>query len=56
MLDPELRTILICPVDHAPLRDEPNILVCTVCGRRYPIVEGIPMMVPDEDAVEPEVG
>jgi uncharacterized protein YbaR (Trm112 family) len=48
MIDPELRALLVCPVDHAALRDEPDSLVCTVCARRYPIVDGIPVMIVDE--------
>ena len=48
MLNAELRALLVCPVDYQPLRDEEAALVCTECGRRYPIIDGIPMMVPDE--------
>jgi len=48
MIDPELRAILVCPVDHQALRDAPDALVCMECGRRYPIVDDIPMMLPDE--------
>ncbi len=48
MLDPAVRALLVCPVEKAPLRDEPEALVCTVCGRRYPIVDDIPVMLPDD--------
>lgn len=41
---PELLEILACPVDHAPLTDATTHLVCTSCGRRYPIRDGIPVM------------
>lgn len=41
-IDPELLSILVCPVCAGELRLEPRTLVCTVCGRRYPIDEGIP--------------
>ncbi|MDQ6858193.1 MAG: Trm112 family protein [Chloroflexota bacterium] len=47
-VDPDLLQILACPVDRAPLRDTLTHLVCTSCGRRYPIREGIPVMLVDE--------
>ena len=47
-VDPDLLQILACPVDHAPVRDITTHLVCTSCGRRYPIREGIPVMLVDE--------
>lgn len=48
MIDPDLRDILVCPVDRAELTDGPDVLVCTACGRRYPVVDGIPVMLVDE--------
>lgn len=50
-LDPLLLEILACPSDdHAPLVvDAANHrLVCTVCGRGFPVREGIPVMLLDE--------
>ena len=44
----ELLSILACPVDHAPVTDETTHLVCTSCGRRYPVRDGIPVMLVDE--------
>ena len=48
----ELLKILACPAcDARPsvTLDEKNArIVCTVCGRRYPIREGIPVMLVDE--------
>ena len=49
-LDPQLMDILACPADdHGPLRAEQDadILVCTVCGRRYPVEDGIPVLLLD---------
>jgi uncharacterized protein len=44
-LDARLMEILACPAeDHAPLRQEETELVCTSCERRYPIVDGIPVL------------
>lgn len=48
MIDPELRRLLVCPVDHAELIDEPEVLVCSECGRRYPVVDDIPVLLADE--------
>jgi uncharacterized protein YbaR (Trm112 family) len=53
-LDPQLLEILACPSeDHAPLTPVDDLLVCTACGRRYPVVDGIPVLLLDE-ALPPE--
>jgi uncharacterized protein len=53
-LDPQLMDILACPAeDHGPLRAErdsaadADVLTCTVCGRRYPVEDGIPVLLLD---------
>jgi uncharacterized protein YbaR (Trm112 family) len=48
MVDPELLEWLVCPVCRAPIRPEGDRLVCTRCGRRYPVREGIPVMLVEE--------
>jgi len=50
MIDKELLEILACPACKAEVRlDEPaQRIVCTQCGRRYPIRDGIPVMLIDE--------
>lgn len=50
MIDPELRALLVCPADHGSLTDDvaASRLVCSVCGRRYPVIDGIPVMLLDE--------
>ena len=48
IIDSELLALLVCPVDHAELNLTESMLVCTKCGRSYPIVDGIPNMVVDE--------
>lgn len=50
LLDETLSRILVCPVDHGELReDEPaSRLICSQCGRRYPVRDGIPIMLVDE--------
>ncbi len=54
-LDPRLMDILACPSDdHAPLRagtpEDPDadVLTCTSCGRRFPVRDGIPVLLLDE--------
>jgi len=47
-IDPALLEILACPVDHAPVTDEGSQLVCRSCGRRYPVRDGIPVMLVEE--------
>jgi hypothetical protein len=59
-LDPQLLEILACPTpDHAPLSvgtpadPEADALTCTECGRQYPVVDGVPVLLLDE-AVLPD--
>ncbi|MBV9121165.1 MAG: Trm112 family protein [Chloroflexi bacterium] len=47
-VDPRLLEILACPVCKTPIRLEDERLVCDNCKRRYPIREGIPVMLVDE--------
>ena len=39
---------LVCPVERAPVRADGPRIVCTACGRRYPVRDGIPVMLEDE--------
>jgi uncharacterized protein YbaR (Trm112 family) len=48
MVSAELLKILACPVDKAPVELKGDRLVCTSCGRQYPIRDGIPVMLVDE--------
>lgn len=49
LISPDLLAILVCPVDKQEVRLTGDQLVCTACGRTYPIVDGIPNMLVDED-------
>ena len=49
-IDPDLLALLVCPVDKAPVRLEGSTLVCTQCGRVYPIEDGIPNMLVEDSA------
>ena len=48
MIDRELLEILACPACKSPLAQQQDRLVCTGCGLRYPIRDGIPVMLVDE--------
>jgi uncharacterized protein len=54
LISPALLAIMQCPVCAGTLAEErtPPSLVCTVCGRAYPVREGIPIMLPGE-SMEP---
>ena len=47
-VSPELLAILVCPLDHAKVELKGETLVCTQCGREYPIEDGIPNMLVEE--------
>jgi uncharacterized protein YbaR (Trm112 family) len=44
-----LLDLLVCPLDKAPLELVESTLVCTTCGRSYPIENGIPNMLIDPE-------
>ncbi len=44
----ELLSILCCPLTHSRLRQEGDYLVSEVGGLRYPIRDGIPVMLVEE--------
>jgi uncharacterized protein len=48
MIDKELLEILACPACKAPVTQQGDRIVCTKCGRRYPIRDDIPAMLVDE--------
>jgi uncharacterized protein YbaR (Trm112 family) len=50
MIDKELLEILACPACRAEVRLDEGAgrIICQGCGRRYPIRDGIPVMLIDE--------
>lgn len=44
----ELLEMLSCPYCKEDVKLEGEKVVCTECGREFPIVDGIPHMLPDE--------
>ncbi len=49
-----LLDILACPVCKACVRPAADRLCCTGCGRYYPVVGGVPVMLPDAAGRPPE--
>jgi uncharacterized protein YbaR (Trm112 family) len=51
MIDAEFLAILACPVcdDRPALRQEDDVLVCVKAGHRFPIKNGIPHLMPEDE-------
>ena len=56
-LDAELLEILVCPNDRGEVdyHEAEQVIVCRTCGYRYPVRDGIPVMLIDE-AEKPDGG
>ncbi|MFQ5533039.1 MAG: Trm112 family protein [Candidatus Methylomirabilales bacterium] len=50
MIDKEFLEILACPACKGEVRldEKAERIICEACGRRYPIRNGIPVMLIDE--------
>ncbi|MEW5895270.1 MAG: Trm112 family protein [Candidatus Omnitrophota bacterium] len=48
MINHELLKILACPACQGDLLEQNDRLVCKKCGRKYPVKEGIPVLLVDE--------
>ena len=46
-LSPEVLSRLVCPVCRQALALDETFIRCTACGRRYPILDGIPILLAD---------
>jgi len=53
MIDKKLLEILACPQCKADVKLESEKIVCVKCGLKYPIKDGIPIML-IEEAEKPE--
>ncbi len=55
-MDPQLLSIMVCPESHAPLREVGDWLISTdpATRRRYPVRDGIPVMLLEESEVMSE--
>lgn len=52
MIDKKLLDILACPVCKGDIFEDKEELVCVKCKRRYPVKEGIPIMLEEEARIE----
>jgi uncharacterized protein len=48
MVDKKLLEILACPACKGDIMEKENIIICLKCGKKYPVVDGIPVMLIDE--------
>ena len=50
VLDQRLLDILVCPDCHGAVehKERRHLIVCTACGLRYPVRDGIPVMLVEE--------
>ncbi|HTZ11806.1 MAG TPA: Trm112 family protein [Candidatus Margulisiibacteriota bacterium] len=48
MIDKELLEILACPACKGDVKLDKEKIVCQKCGKKYPIRDGIPVMLIDE--------
>jgi uncharacterized protein YbaR (Trm112 family) len=55
-VEPDLLSILRCPLTRSALRQEGDFLVAEVGGLKYPVREGIPVMLVEEAQLPEGVG
>jgi uncharacterized protein len=48
MIDPKLLELLACPACGGDVLLKDEKVVCTKCGRKYPIKNGIPVLLADQ--------
>lgn len=48
MIDKVLLDILACPACRGEVREEDGWVVCLGCGRKYPVKNGVPIILVDE--------
>ena len=51
LVQDKLMEILVCPADKAKVvaNEKAGVLECPKCGRRYPVRDGVPIMLFDEE-------
>ena len=55
VLDPQILNILRCPLTHSRLRQEGDWLIAEIGGLRYPVRDGIPVMLMEEAQLPADV-
>ena len=48
MIDDKLLALLACPACQGDVQLESNKIICTRCHRKYPVVDGIPVLLADQ--------
>lgn len=48
MINKELLDILACPACKSQVKEEKDKIICQKCGLKYPVKDGIPIMLIDE--------
>ena len=48
MIDKELLEILACPACYGEVELKKDKVICKRCGKKYPVRDGIPIMLIDE--------
>lgn len=48
MVNKELLEILACPDCKGEVQEKENKIVCLKCGKKYPVRDGIPVMLIEE--------
>ena len=48
MIDEQLLAILACPACRGDVELKNDRIVCKGCGRKYPVKDGIPVMLVDQ--------
>jgi len=48
MINKELLDILVCPACKAAVDEKNNYIICKNCEKKYPIRDGIPIMLIEE--------
>jgi len=47
VFDPAVLDLLACPACHSAMQVRNERIVCRACGRAYPIIDGIPVLIAD---------
>ena len=45
-IPPEVRSLLVCPVCEGELEDCGDGLLCRACQQVYPVLDGVPVLLP----------
>lgn len=48
MIDEKLLSILACPACQGDVKLKEEKIVCRQCGRKYPVKNGVPIMLVDQ--------